>query len=137
MVRTAVPARIDTGSSHRHRPGYDSVTTSGRVRFPRRAGYAPDVDWVVLGVLLLVAAVLAAQGARLVTGGRRAAEDGEEGTDRAVLSLVLVGAALGVGAAGAAVAAAGSAGPVQAAVFAAAAAAVALPVAGVLLASRR
>ena len=37
-------------------------------------------------------------------GARRAAEDGEEGTDRAVLSLVMVGAALGVGAAGAAVA---------------------------------
>ena len=95
------------------------------------------MEWVVLGVLLLVAAALAAQGARLVTGGRPAAEDGEEGTDRAVLSLVLVGAALGVGAAGAAVAAAGSAGPVQVAVFAAAAAAVALPVAGILLAPRR
>lgn len=137
MVRTAVLGPIDTGSSRDRPPGYDSVTTSTGRRAPRAAGYVPAVEWVVLGVLLLVAAVLAAQGARLVTGGRRAAEDGEEGTDRAVLSLVLVGAALGVGAAGAAVAAAGSAGPVQVAVFAAAAAAVALPVAGVLLAARR
>jgi putative Mn2+ efflux pump MntP len=96
------------------------------------------VDWVVLVVLLALAAVLAAQGARLVAAGRRAADaDEEAGTDRAVWSLVLLAVALGVGAAGAAVAAAGSAGPVQVAVFLAAVAAVVLPAAGVLLGARR
>ena len=96
------------------------------------------MDWVVLVVLLALAAALAAQGARLVAGGRPAADaDEEAGTDRAVLSLVLLGIALGVGAAGAAVAAAGSAGPVQVAVFLAAVGAVVLPVAVVLLGARR
>ena len=96
------------------------------------------MDWIVLVVLLVLAAVLAAQGARLVAGGRRAGDaDEEAGTDRAVLSLVLLAIALGVGAAGAAVAASGSAGPVQVAVFLAALAAVVLPVAGVLLGARR
>ena len=96
------------------------------------------MDWIVLVVLLALAAALAGQGARLVAGGRLASDvDGETGTDRAVLSLVLVALALGIAAAGAAVAAAGSAGPVQAAVFLAAVVAVALPVAGVLRGARR
>ena len=96
------------------------------------------MDWVVLVVLLVLAAALAGQGARLIAGGRWAPDaDGEAGTDRAILSLVLVGLALGIAAAGAAVAAAGSAGPVQVAVFLAAVVAVALPVAAVLRGARR
>lgn len=95
------------------------------------------MDWIVLVALLVLAAALAGQGARLVVAGRRVAEaDVEAGTDRAVLSLVLVAAALGIAAAGAAVAAAGSAGPVQAVVFLAAVLAVALPVAVVLRGAR-
>ncbi|WP_100500346.1 hypothetical protein [Geodermatophilus chilensis] len=96
------------------------------------------MDWVVLVVLLALAAALAGQGARLLAAGRRAADaDPEAGTDRAVLSLVLEGIAVGLGVVGAAVAAAGATGPVQVAVFLAAVFAVGLPVAGVLLRARR
>jgi hypothetical protein len=102
------------------------------------SGEEARVDWIVLVVLLALAAALAGQGARLVARGRRAADaDPEAGTDRAVLSLVLVGVALGIAATGAAVAAAGSPGPVQAAVFLAAAVAVGLPVAAVWRGTRR
>jgi hypothetical protein len=97
------------------------------------------MDWVVPIALLVLAAVLAGQGARLVAGGRRMpAEEGEVGTDRAVLSLVLLCAALGIGAVGAALVPAGVALVVQIAVVVlVAVAAVSLPVAGVLLAFRR
>jgi drug/metabolite transporter (DMT)-like permease len=96
------------------------------------------VDWVVLVVLLVLAAGWPRRAPGWSPGdGGRADADEEAGTDRAVLSLVLLAIALGVGAAGAAVAASGSAGPVQVAVFLAALAAVVLPVAGVLLGARR
>ncbi len=96
------------------------------------------MDWAVPVVLLLLAAALAGQGARLMVGGRwRVAEDGEAGTDRAVLSLALLGMALGLGAVGAAVASAGAAVAVQVALFLVAVLVVSAPVAGVLLMARR
>ena len=97
------------------------------------------MDWVVPIALLLLAAVLAGQGARLMARRWPApVEDGEAGTDRAVLSLVLLCGALGIGAVGAALVPAGTTVVVQAALIVlVAVAAVSLPIAGVLLVSRR
>ncbi len=97
------------------------------------------MDWVVPTALLLLALVLAGQGARLLANRRPTpVEDGEGGTDRAVLSLVLLCGALGTGAVGAALVPAGTTVVVQVVlVVLIVVAAVSLPVAGVLLASRR
>jgi hypothetical protein len=97
------------------------------------------MDWAVPIALLLLAAVLAGQGARLVAGRRPVStEEGEGGTDRAVLSLVLLCGALGTGAVGAALLPAATAVVAQVVlVVLVAVAVVSLPVAGVLLAARR